>query len=187
MLCIIMHKANNGLQHVGKAMEYTLADAAKAARVNRSTLFRAIKSGKLSARRLDDKTYRVDASELARVYELQQVMHKADDAVHQDAQGLQLVAQGAAQDFAVAVELAELRVKVALLEREREAILVRQEETIADLRKRLDAEQEERRALQRLLAPPTPEISPERSAEPSAQPEPAMASRSFLSWLRGGK
>jgi hypothetical protein len=50
-------------------MVYTLAQAAAATRRNRSTLLKAIKSGKLSAAR-DETTgaWRVDPSELARVY-----------------------------------------------------------------------------------------------------------------------
>ena len=47
-------------------MSYTLGEAAKAVGFSKPTLSRAIKSGKLSARRLDDGSYSVDASELER-------------------------------------------------------------------------------------------------------------------------
>ncbi len=135
-------------------MEYTLADAAKTAKVNRSTLFRAIKSGRLSASRLEDGSYRVDASELARVYDLQHAVHRLDGALQHGAQGENAPAtvEGAG------VELAVLRVRVQMLEVERERWDQEREtirETVDDLRKRLDQEQEERRNLQRQLAPPT--------------------------------
>lgn len=137
-------------------MEYGLAEAAVAAGVNRSTILRAIKGGKISARRLEDKSYRIDASELARVYNLQsaaQVAQAVPEDVPGHAQSVPEYAQ-AAQGLATVIELAELRVKVQLLERERETILAKQEETIEDLRRRLDEEREERRTLQRLLAAP---------------------------------
>lgn len=50
--------------------ELTLGQAAKLAGVGKTTLTRAIKSGRLSADRRDDGSYRIDASELARIYEI---------------------------------------------------------------------------------------------------------------------
>ena len=47
-------------------MSYTLGEAAKAAGFSKPTLSRAIKKGKLSAKRLDDGSYQIDASELER-------------------------------------------------------------------------------------------------------------------------
>ena len=44
----------------------TLADAAKHAGTSKSSLFRWIKSGRISATRADDGTYRVDPAELQR-------------------------------------------------------------------------------------------------------------------------
>lgn len=165
-------------------MEYTLASAAVAAGVNRSTILRAIKSGKLSARRLEDRSFRIDASELARVYELHQAAQGEREALPGHAQGLHQPAQ-AAPDLATVVELAELRVKVKLLEREREMILDRERASVEDLRKRLDSEQEERRALQRLLSPPTPEKAQESPV--ALQPKETMAkpSRGILGRLWG--
>ena len=134
-------------------MEYALADAATAAGVNRSTILRAIKSGKLSARRLDDKSYRVDASELVRVFNLHKPLPNAPEAMLGHAQA----AQGNAQDLIATVEMAKLREKVVSLERERETYREMVEdyrETVGDLRKRLD------RAEERVLAltvQPTPQ------------------------------
>src|SRR5687767_616797 len=47
----------------------TLREAADAVGVSKSTLFRAIRNGRLSATRDDDGNYHVDPSELFRVYE----------------------------------------------------------------------------------------------------------------------
>lgn len=49
-------------------MGYGLAEAAKAVGVNKSTLFRAIKSGRLSATRRDDGAYDIDPAELHRAF-----------------------------------------------------------------------------------------------------------------------
>jgi excisionase family DNA binding protein len=48
----------------------TLGQAAKLAGVGKTTLTRAIKSGRLSAERREDGGYRIDPAELARVYEI---------------------------------------------------------------------------------------------------------------------
>jgi excisionase family DNA binding protein len=49
-------------------MMLSLQEAADLARVNKSTLFRAIKSGKISARRDEHNQWRLDPAEVARVY-----------------------------------------------------------------------------------------------------------------------
>lgn len=46
----------------------SLGQAAKLAGIGKTTLTRAIKAGRISAQRLDDGSYRIDPSELARVY-----------------------------------------------------------------------------------------------------------------------
>jgi excisionase family DNA binding protein len=47
-------------------MSYTLGEAAKAAGFSKPTLSRAIKNGKLTAKRLDDGSYQIHPSELER-------------------------------------------------------------------------------------------------------------------------
>lgn len=181
-------------------MEYPLADAAKLARVNRSTLFRAIKAGRLSARRDDDGTYRVDASELARLYDLQHVTHKSIDALHENAQGLSATAKTAQGDTS-AGELIRFRIQTLeeQLAREREerererrqwaqerdTILERERDTVADLRKRLD------RAEERVLAlspppsqPPVPVAAVIEQVAP-APPLPPKPPAGFLARLFG--
>jgi excisionase family DNA binding protein len=176
-------------------MEYSLTEAAYATGLSRPTIFRAIKNGKLSARRLDDKSYRIDASELVRVYPL--VSKKQDDAPSRNAmrQAETDVTPGASE-----TELALLRLKVQMLEeqmaqerelrgqernaqdRERETF----RETVDDLRKRLDDEQSERRILQRLLMPPAATERPqERPSRVSAVVEPPRSQRGFLGRLLG--
>lgn len=157
-----------------RLMEYTLASAAEAAGVNRSTILRAIKSGKVSARRLDDKSYRIDASELARVYPLQQRAQGLHEALPGSAQDLHEPAQGA-----VAItEAAELRVEVRLLREQ----LDRERDTVEDLRRRLDQETDERRTLQRQLMPPSSERPQEA---PVATPSMTQPARGFLARLLG--
>lgn len=140
-------------------MELSLSDAARATGKGKSTLLRAVKSGKLSARRGDDGAYLVDAAELARVYPVE-APARVDGAPWRAADA----PAGAAPD-AVGAELAALRVKVALLEDQ----LGRERETVDDLRQRLDRSDERVRLLT---------FQPERSQGPPA-------SRGFLRRLLG--
>jgi len=49
-------------------MAYSIGEAAKAVGVSKSTLSRAIKNGRISAKRQDNGSYSIDPSELHRVY-----------------------------------------------------------------------------------------------------------------------
>jgi excisionase family DNA binding protein len=49
-------------------MTFTLAEAAKAIGRDKSTLARAVRTGRISATRDDDGVWRIDESELRRVY-----------------------------------------------------------------------------------------------------------------------
>ena len=49
---------------------FSLSQAARVARVSKATLHRAVKSGKVSAARQEDGSYRIDPAELARAYSL---------------------------------------------------------------------------------------------------------------------
>ena len=127
-------------------MEYTLNGAAKATGKGKSTLHRAIKTGKLSARRTDEGSYLIDAAELARVFPVEPHGPSPwDNAALNDTPPEQ-----------PGVAVAVLQVRVEMLE----AQLVRERETVDDLRKRLD------RAEERVLA---------LSAPPSQLPVPAVA------------
>lgn len=176
-------------------MEYALVDAAKLVKLNRSTLFRAIKSGKLSARRDDDGTYKVDASELARVYDLQHAPHKANDAMHSAAQGMDALATSA-QGQSTGAELVLFRAQVleeqlarereervrerSRWDQERDTILERERDTVADLRKRLDRAEERVLALSPPSQPPVPAASMiEPVALTSPKPPPGFLARLF--------
>jgi Helix-turn-helix domain len=106
---------------------YSLAQAAKASGKSKPTLVRWIKTGRLSARRNNDGSYTIDPAELARV-----------SPIPGDIGGMmkQLVAPNGA-DTEPAISAGEVE-GLRLLLKERE-------ETIRDLRARLDAEAEERR------------------------------------------
>jgi excisionase family DNA binding protein len=113
---------------------YTLGQAAKTAAVSKTTIQRAIKSGRLSAARQSDGSYAIDPAELHRVFT------SDGDGDGEMARSVTVNATG------------ELRVEVEML-RER---LSEKDETIADLRRRLDAEAEERRRLTALLTDQRP-------------------------------
>jgi hypothetical protein len=85
---------------------YTLAQAAQACGVNRSTVLRAIKSGKVSGHRDANGAWQIEPSELHRIYPVAEVR---SDAAPQHAQ--------ADAELKVRAELAELRLadlKIAL-------------------------------------------------------------------------
>jgi hypothetical protein len=115
-------------------MAYTLGQAARAANVSKTTIQRAIKSGRVSASRQDDGSYLIDPAELHRAFP-------------RDGHG-----DGEMARSVTANATGELRVEVEML-RER---LADKDAVIDDLRRRLDAEAEERRRLTALLTAPQP-------------------------------
>ena len=162
------------------AMEYTLTEAAEATGLGRTTLHRAIKSGRLSARREEDGSYRIDGAELARVYppkSMERPLPSPWKAEEQSGKGEE--GAGTGDGVTVAVLRAQLEAMTGQLERERadrEHERATAERTAEDLRKRLDQEQEERRTLQRRLMPPIPAATPEIAQESSKAPEVVMPS-----------
>ena len=58
----------NDLKQHGARPIYTLATAAAAAGINRSTVFRAIKAGRISAQRDDNGQWQIDPAEFHRVF-----------------------------------------------------------------------------------------------------------------------
>ncbi len=127
-------------------MELSLSAAARATGRSKSTIGRAIKAGKLSARRDDAGGYHIDASELARAFDWNPngpVPWRATDP------------PGPVAGPSVPAEV--LEAKVVLLEealgRESES-LAHEREMNADLRQRLTRAEEHVRALTH-HAPPT--------------------------------
>jgi excisionase family DNA binding protein len=133
-------------------MPYTVAQAAKAAGRSKSTLLRAIQSGKLSATR-DPMTegWLIEPAELQRAYRV-----ASTDPVRVDANGVSRIAELEARFEA---------------EQAKNAILLDQ---VADLRRRLDAEAEERRRLTMVLA--------DMRAAPASAPQPPQAVPARRSW-----
>lgn len=109
-------------------MELSLIRAAELSGKSKSTIHRAIKTGKLSAKRNDDGSWSIDPSELSRVFP-EHVPEPPNDTGRNPKRN--------------AVELLEMRVESleAELRREKEIAddrLSREQETVDDLRKRLD-------------------------------------------------
>ena len=149
-------------------MAYTLKQAAIASGKSKPTVLRAIQTGKISATR--DETagsWLIDPAELHRVYP-----PIAAETVH-NAEMTQSVIHN---------ETVLLRREIEISRKERERERQEAQATIADLRRRLDTEAEERRRLTALLA--------DRSTTPAApiapQSEP-LAPQSRWWWPRRGR
>ncbi len=89
-------------------MSYTLAQAAQASGVNRSTVLRAIKSGKISGQRDGQGAWTVEPVELHRVFPPAEAMPKA-------------VPQHAQPDAQVDALVGELRAQLAEMRGQRDA------------------------------------------------------------------
>jgi hypothetical protein len=152
-------------------MALTLTEAAKAIGRNRTTVFRAIKAGKISAIR-DEATgeWMVEPAELFRLYAIAhdatetasgEMVRNGDSLVAGD-DAMMRKAEAEEQTDDATAELRELRARLEAAE----ARIADKDETIADLRRRLDAEAEERRQAQArvmaLLSPPPPTPDPPR-------------------------
>jgi len=142
-------------------MELSLGAAAKMAGMNKTTLSRHIKAGRLSARRADNGSYAIDTSELARAYGL-----RLDETGSQLTQcnDVRPVGDPPATPAALGDTLmAELRAQLA-----------QAHDTVADLRARLDAS--EARLDRVLLSLPAPGVTP-----PPAPHRPSFLAR-LLGW-----
>lgn len=118
-------------------MGYTLGEAARAAGKSKATIHRAIRSGKLSAARNEiTGPWLIDPSELARAFP-----PVPSEQVH----------NGSLRQRGTADKTVLLRVQLELERAERQRERAQFEDTIADLRQRLDSEAEERRRLTMLL------------------------------------
>lgn len=106
-------------------MSYTLGDAAKATGKSKTTLHRAIKSGRISASKAEDGSYSIEPAELHRVFPAvttrtpQALLHKNDEEQ-------------------LSNTLAALRTQLEIQEKERDRERALLQETIADLREDRD-------------------------------------------------
>lgn len=106
-------------------MRYTLGTAAKATGKAKSTILRAIKSGTISASKAHDGSYEIEPSELHRVF---------------PPNGAQQAPSNDAQPPEERVETLRLRLEILEAERQRERDQM--QSTIDDLRARLDRSEE---------------------------------------------
>ena len=115
-------------------MSYTLGEAAKAVGKSKTTLHRAIKSGKISASKADDGSYIIEPSELHRLFP--SVTAGTPDAP--------LPRNDTEQQSNT---LGTLRIQMEMQEKERERERALLQETIADLREDRDKWRQQATAL----------------------------------------
>jgi len=120
-----MHRSNGTLCN---ASMYTLGEAAKATGRSKSTILRALNRGALSATKDNKGRYQIDPAELHQVF--RETVHETPDRTPRNSD-----------------EITDLRTRLAVAER----LAEERQQTIADLRRRLDREGEERRKLMAML------------------------------------
>jgi len=118
-------------------MKYSLSEAAKATGKNKTTIQRAIKSGKISASKGDSGAYEIDPSELHRIFPPAAAQR---DAQHQQSNDTQQdksasINSNLARVLELEKELAVARERTHGLEAQKDQMA----DTINDLRKRLDS------------------------------------------------
>lgn len=106
-------------------MSYTLGDAAKATGKSKTTLHRAIKSGRISASKAEDGSYSIDPAELHRVFPAVMIGTSPSPFLRNDEEQLSNT-------------LAVLRTQLEIQEKERDRERTLLQETIADLREDRD-------------------------------------------------
>ena len=131
-------------------MKYSLSEAAKATGKHKTTIQRAIKSGKISASKGDRGLYEIDPSELHRVFPTTVAQHTQSN----DMQQAKFASESSHIDRVVELEkeLAVARERANGLEVQKDQMV----ETINDLRKRLDSSEGRMTAL---LADQRPKVS----------------------------
>jgi len=124
----------------------TAKEAADRVGKSKATILRHIKEGKISATRDESKHYHIDPSELVRAYggELSEATREVDQVAS-------MKQREVPQNNPDAVELQAKLDAATQLAEERERELHHRDQTISDLRKRLDTEGEERRKLTAML------------------------------------
>lgn len=155
---------------------FTLTEAATMTAVSRSTINRAVKSGKMSAHRDEAGVTRVDASELARVFPLES---------HDPSQRQSMTSRGnhgdKLHDESPDARIELLETKVAALTAQlaqANEMIASQLDTVADLRGRLDW-------FQGSLAIATQVQGTNQSASQSASPPaPLDTLKRLASWWR---
>ena len=143
-------------------MHYTVGTAAKATGKSKPTITRAIQKGLISASRTPDGGgYIIDPSELHRVFPPLPFAGNDTTTMTQSE---------------TAIETGLLQVEIRMLRERLAEVTTGKDGVIEDLRKRLDAEAEERRRLTRLLTDQHPAPAP-----------PAVADKPKRRWWHFGR
>lgn len=125
-------------------MSWSISQAAKETGLSKSTISRAIKAGRISALRQDDGAYLIEPAELFRVYP-RRVAQPSPNARHDAARNPHEESH-ATPSHSVEILQVKLAMIEAMLQQEKENSR-RQQETVEDLRRRLDAASEKVLAL----------------------------------------
>lgn len=113
----------------------TMGQAAREAGLSKTTIWRAVKSGKISATRNDDGDFEIDPAELFRVFPQKQ----SPEPVIMASRSFPLSESPQAESLSIETEGLKKLVEL------HQATIKRQDETISDLRTRLDDSERERR------------------------------------------
>lgn len=118
-------------------MKYSLSEAAKATGKNKTTIQRAIKSGKISAGKGDGGSYEIDPSELHRVFPPAVAHLDAQHTQSNDPQQIKFTSENS-----YIGRIAELEKELAVTHERANGLEAQKDQmadTINDLRKRLDS------------------------------------------------
>lgn len=140
-------------------MSYTLGEAAKAVGKSKTTLHRAIKSGKISAHRVPNGSYSIDPSELHRVF-----------PVVLPVTGTRPLLRNDSEQQINTIETLRIQLELQEKERQRERALL--QETIADLREDRDRWRAQATGLLSDLRTAQEKVAPAASPEVLPQPRP---------------
>jgi septal ring factor EnvC (AmiA/AmiB activator) len=118
-------------------MKYSLSEAAKATGKNKTTIQRAVKSGKISAAKGDSGSYEIDPSELHRVFPPAVAQRDAQQLQSNDTQQgtFSSINSNLSRVLELEKELAVAHERANGLEAQKDQMV----DTINDLRKRLDS------------------------------------------------
>lgn len=118
-------------------MQYSLSEAAKATGKNKTTIQRAIKSGKISASKGNSGSYQIEPSELHRVFPPVVAQHDTQHPQSNDTQQAEFSLRNSdlSRLLELEKELAVAHERANGLEAQKDQMA----DTISDLRKRLDS------------------------------------------------
>jgi excisionase family DNA binding protein len=154
---------------------FTLGEAAKQAGVSKPTLSKAIKTGRISAEKQPDGSYRIQPAELFRVYPPETHGNGLDRSEFVER-------ETGKENRLVAEQVGVLRERLALLTDERERERQQLTDQIEDLRRRLDAEADARRLEGEERRKLTALLTDQRPKDETPSPN---AGRGFWARLRG--